>query len=482
MIQRLVKAAVGEEMAELRIEGRAVLPGPGGDVFRSGFQRVEVAGGIAVTPRVVGNHGEALAEEIGEIRVHGEISQPQGPRSSGWTGSEFQRVEYDAMPIRSVSRRTFVQSMILAGLAGAAETGGKTWRVGVIGHTGAGDYGHGLDTMWLSVPGAEIVGVADADPAGLEKAVAKLGGVKGFPDYQAMLEATKPDIVSIATRHVTEHRDMALAAIEAGAKGIYMEKPFCRDLKEADEIIAAAKAKNVKISLAHRNRFHPALPVAKKLIEDGKIGRVLEIRGRGKEDARGGVQDLWVLGSHVFNLAIAFAGEPVACSAGLFKDGKPATKADVTEGKEGIGPIAGNELHARFEMKSGVPFYFDSIVNAGTKEANFGLQVIGTKGILDLRVDVDPLVHICEGNPFLPAGERKWVPVNAGETGKDIAKHFTAARDLIASIREDRAPLCSAEDGRMTVAMIFAVMESHVQNGKRVEIGVSPKTNPLLGW
>lgn len=381
--------------------------------------------------------------------------------------------------------------MILAGLAGAAETSGKKWRIGVIGHTGAGDFGHGLDTMWLTVPGAEIVGVADADAAGLEKAVAKLGGVRGFSDYREMLAQTKPDIVSIGTRHVTEHRDMALAAIDAGVKGIYMEKPFCRDLKEADEIVAAAKARNVKISLAHRNRFHPALPVAKKLIEDGKIGRVLEIRGRGKEDARGGVQDLWVLGSHVFNLGIAFAGEPVACSAVLMKDGKPAVKADVSEGKEGIGRVAGNELHARFEMTSGTPFYFDSIANAGTKEANFGLQVIGTKGIIDVRVDQEPLVHLCEGNPFAPSGKREWVPVTTGGAGvaepvaglgRQMASHLVPALDLISAIQENREPMCSAVDGRWTIAMIFAVLESHRQDGKRVGMEAVPQENPLSGW
>ncbi|HVJ44888.1 MAG TPA: Gfo/Idh/MocA family oxidoreductase, partial [Luteolibacter sp.] len=394
------------------------------------------------------------------------------------------------MPVPSVSRRTFVQSMILAGLAGGAEPRVGRWRVAIIGHTGAGDFGHGLDTMWQNVPGAEIVGLCDENAAGLGKAMAKLGEIRGYSGYQLMLDETKPDIVAIASRHVTEHRDMALYAIRSGAKGIYMEKPYCRDLQEADEIVAAAKAKNVKVSVAHRNRFHPALPVAKKLVDEGKIGRVVEIRGRGKEDARGGVQDLWVLGSHVFNLAVAFAGEPVACSSVLMKDGKPAVKADVVEGKEGIGPVAGNELHARFEMQSGIPFYFDSIANAGTKEANFGLQLIGTKGIIDLRVDQEPLVHLCEGNPFVPSGTRQWVPITTAGAGvaepieglgRQMATHLVPALDLISAIQENREPMCSAEDARWTIAMIFAVLESHVQGGKRVEMGALPKTNPLLG-
>ena len=223
----------------------------------------------------------------------------------------------------------------------------------------------------------------------------------------------------------------------------------------------------MKIALAHRNRYHPALPVVKKLVEEGAIGRLLEIRCRGKEDARGGMQDLWVLGSHLLNLAVYFAGDPISCSAAVLKGGKPVTKADVVEGKEGIGPIAGDEVHARYEMKSGVPVFFDSIANAGVAEAGFGLQLIGTKGIFDLRIDTEPLVHLLAGNPFQPVAEpKRWVPVTSGGIGvpepladirKGVSGHHYAARDLIAAIREDRAPLCSAKDGAVTVRMITMV-------------------------
>ena len=43
-------------------------------------------------------------------------------------------------------------------------------RVGVIGHTGRGNYGHGLDTVWLKVPETEIVAVADPHENGLANA------------------------------------------------------------------------------------------------------------------------------------------------------------------------------------------------------------------------------------------------------------------------------------------------------------------------
>ncbi len=364
--------------------------------------------------------------------------------------------------------------------------------VGIIGHTGRGDYGHGLDTVWLGLPGTKIIGLADANDVGRIKALAKLKlpSNAAFADYRKMLEAAKPDLVAIGPRHIDQHRDMVVAACEAGAKGIYIEKPFCRDLKEADAILAACAQHGTKLAIAHRNRYHPVLPLIRKLIEDGAIGRLLEIRARGKEDARGGSLDLWVLGSHLLNLCHYFAGEPKSCSATVLEEGRPVLASDVKEGAEGIGPLAGDEVHARFEMGEGIPVFFDSIANAGTKEAGFGLQIVGTGGIIDLRIDAEPLAHYLEGSPYQPLpAPRAWVPITSAGTGEaepvaDIRKlvggHEGAIRDLMKSIEENRDPLCSAKDGRGIIEMIMAVFESHRQNGARVTFPLRESTNPLL--
>ena len=40
------------------------------------------------------------------------------------------------------------------------------YRIGVIGHTGRGNYGHGIDTVWARVPNCEVVAVSDPNEAG----------------------------------------------------------------------------------------------------------------------------------------------------------------------------------------------------------------------------------------------------------------------------------------------------------------------------
>ena len=389
-------------------------------------------------------------------------------------------------------RRAFLASTLAASaalVASAQEPAKKKIRVGVIGHTRRGDYGHGLDAMWLKMPETEIVGVADADPAGLKAAKAKLKVEAGFDDYKAMLKETKPQVVAVCPRHIDQHHDMILAAIDAGAEGVYCEKPFCRSPAEADAILAAADKKKVKVAVAHRNPYHPVMPVVRKLIADGVVGRVLELRGRGKEDARGGSLDLWVLGSHVVNIATVLGGKPTACSASVLVKGKPAVKADVKDGAEGVGQLAGDEVHARFEMEAGYPFFFDSTVNPDGKAAGFGLQVIGTKGIFDLRTDREPLAHLIEGNPLTPTKEAKtWVAISSGGVGKpepvatmaaDLAAHVIAGRDLLAAMKDDRPPLCDGIAGATTVEMICAVFESHRLGGQRVTLPLKTRVNPL---
>lgn len=390
-----------------------------------------------------------------------------------------------------MNRRHFLATTLASSLAfaaGAAETERRV-RVGVIGHTGRGAYGHGLDTMWLKLPETEIAGVADPDAKGLEGALKKLKVERGFADYRQMLAETKPEIVAIGPREITLHHEMALAAIAAGAKGIYMEKPFCRTLAEADEIVAACTKSGAKLALAHRNRYHPVLAVVERLVKEDAIGRLLEIRTRGKEDARGGSLDLWVLGSHVLNLAVHFAGKPVACTASVLQDGRPITKADVKEGAEGVGPLAGNEVHARFETERGVPVFFDSVANAGVREAGFGLHLIGNKGVIDFRIDVTPIAHLLAGSPFGPVKEaRTWTPITTAGVGQpepiadlkdQVAQHLVAGRDLIAAIREKREPLCGVHDGRATVEMITAVFESQRLNSQRVAFPLKVTGNPL---
>lgn len=401
--------------------------------------------------------------------------------------------------LKQVTRRKFLAAGVAASsltqFTGAAQAAASKLRVGVIGHTGRGNYGHGLDTVWLQVEGAEIVGVADANPSGLQAAKQRLKTAQGYTDYRKMLDEVEPDIVAVCPRHPDQHCEMIIAAIQAGARGVYVEKPYCRTLAEADQIAEAAEQANAEVAIAHRNRCHPVLKTLAKMVADGEIGRLLEIRGRGKGDRRGGAEDLWVLGSHVLNLMHYFGGDPLSCSAVMLQGGRPVTADDVQDGAEALGPLAGNELHAMYTMKRGVVGYFDSIANDQTRNFGFGLQLIGSSGVIDISCDRNPLAHVRKGNPFQPTAEpRAWIPISTAGPGKpepnpqwvaDVMHHRTAARDLIQVVQspaqEARVPLCDHRQGTTVLEMIHAVFASH-RRGAAVAIPLQERTHPLADW
>ncbi|HVC93551.1 MAG TPA: Gfo/Idh/MocA family oxidoreductase [Pirellulales bacterium] len=362
-----------------------------------------------------------------------------------------------------------------------------TYRIGVIGRTGRGDYGHEVDQAFAGLPDAQIVAVADDDKVGLAAAAKRLGVDAAYADYRELLDKAKPDIVAIGTRWLDMHREMAVAAAERGIH-VYMEKPLCRTMAEADEIVAACERTHAKLAVAHPTRYSPKLETVRRLIAEGAIGRVLEYRGRGKEDRRGGGEDMWVLGSHVMDMIRALAGHPKWCFANVTQAGRPVTKADVAEGAEGIGPLAGDAVHAMYGMADGSAAYFASVRNAGGKPSRYALQIYGTAGVLELLEGVLPSLKYLGDPGWSPArGKAKWQDVSSVGIGQDEplvgpeyqARHLLAVRDLIKAIEDNTQPLCNVYEARGATEMIAAVFESHRQR-RPVALPLENRENPLV--
>ena len=351
----------------------------------------------------------------------------------------------------------------------------RNYKVAVIGRTGRGNYGHGLDMVWRELDNVEIVGIADEDEAGRTAARRRLGAGNVYADYRQMLQKERPQIVSVATRFLDTHRDMVLACAAAGAH-MFLEKPICRNLEEADEMVAACEKHRVKLAIAHQTRYSPRIRKIKEMIEAGTVGDILEMRGRGKEDARGGGQDLMVLGTHVFDLMRFFAGDCRSCFAHVGMAGKqrvtPITRADVREGGEAMGPVAGDHITALYQFDRGVVGHFAThrANRAAADRDRFGLQIFGGKGVIQLTTGSLPPAYFLADPGWFPGRSRAvWQEITSQgvgqpETLKDggLAQgNVWIARDLIDAIERDRQPIGNIYDARAALEMILAAYESH---------------------
>ncbi len=362
----------------------------------------------------------------------------------------------------------------------------KTYRVAVFGRTGKGDYGHGVDVCWLDHPQTEVVAVADEHAEGRENAAKRLRVDRTFADYVTMLDEVQPDILAIGPRWVDQHAEAAIAAGERGVH-VFMEKPFCRTLAEADEIVVTFERTHAKLAVAHPTRYSPIISTVRRLLTDGAIGHVLELRARGKEDRRGGGEDLWVLGSHMLDLSLALGYDPTWCFASVQQDGEPLRKEHVAEGAEGFGPLAGDAIRATYGLKQGITMTWQSYRDQGGNPSRYGLQIYGSKGILELVEGTLPQVHILQDESWSPGRSGKtWERVTTAGIGqpepldgeKTGHRHLYAIDDLLSAIEMQRQPKCNMYEARRVLEMIASVFES-ARVGQPVTFPLETRVNPL---
>lgn len=145
-----------------------------------------------------------------------------------------------------------------------------------------------------------------------------------FDDYKKLLNVAKCDIVvvSVVNKYAKE---IIITALRKG-KNVVAEKPLGRNVEEAREIVGSKSAVSSKqyvvLKTGFNHRFHPAIRQAKQMVNEGKIGRIFNIRARYGHGGRTGMEKEWRAskelcgggelldqGVHVIDLIRWFGGE-----------------------------------------------------------------------------------------------------------------------------------------------------------------------------
>ena len=376
------------------------------------------------------------------------------------------------------NRRSFLAAALSA--ATAVANPAKKYRVAVIGHTGHGNYGHGIDVVWNAFPNMEVVAVADADATGREAGQKRTRAARRYAGYREMLRQEKPDLVGIGPRWLDERVEMVTAAAEAGAH-IYMEKPFAKTLAEADRMVDSVRKNKVKLQIAHQMRTAPYTLRAKAMIDAGEIGTIQEVRVRGKEDRRAGGEDLMVLGSHLFDMLRFFLGDPQWVVSHVTSDGEEMSSKHVKQPTEPIGPIAGTQIGAMFAFRNGVHGYFASRATDQTDPLRFGTWLYGSKGVIFLpnAIYPDGGLYVLRSPAWLPSERTQWERIDAkpDREGPEIANALMVA-DLVRAIEGNGKPCCNEEDGRWTIEMVHGIYQAQ-KTGNRVTFPLQSRQHPL---
>ncbi len=304
----------------------------------------------------------------------------------------------------------------------------KIYKVGLIGYGFIGKvhaYAHRNIPLFYDQQEfrSEITRVCTAHPASAQKACQQLGIDDAVTDYRRITEAPDIDIVDIASPNET-HAPALLSAI-AHQKHIYCDKPITQDLPDALAVESALPNHEGITQMVFNNRYYPATLRARELMDEGRVGDILEFRARFLHSssaspdatlswkmAAGIIGDL---GSHVFDLMNHILGDFTAISCNT-RIAWP-TRRLRTDPSQIVPTPAEDSMHVILRLPNGALGTITASKIATGTEDELSFEIHGTRGAIALKpMCPDKLWFFDNAASDSPhGGVRGWTVIDCGQ-------------------------------------------------------------------
>lgn len=172
---------------------------------------------------------------------------------------------------------------------------------------GAGQWGRNLVRNFAALGALEVVCEKSAERRA--ELAAAHPDLRMTDDVEAVLADPSIRAVVIATP-VETHGALVRRALEAG-KDVFVEKPICLSLKEAEELVALAEARERVIMVGHLLWYHPAVLKLRELVAHGSLGRIQYIYSNRLNLGRIRREEniLWSFAPHDVSVILGLTGE-----------------------------------------------------------------------------------------------------------------------------------------------------------------------------
>ncbi len=320
--------------------------------------------------------------------------------------------------------------------------------------------------------GARLVAVCGSSP-GRSAEAAERFGVPYESSYEALLARGDVDVVCVCTPSGL-HAAQTIAAAQAG-KHVLVEKPLALTLADADAAISACGAAGVLLAVALQRRSDPAFRAVREAIESGDLGRMVlgtvsvpysrpqsyydsaAWRGTWALDGGGALMNQ---GVHLVDLLLWYMGDVVEVQAHA---DTLAHEIEVEDCVAAVLRFASGALGSIVATTAAAPGYPHRVEVYGDRG---GVQIEG-EGVARWEGGSSRPEELAP-SPTLaspaPAG------AGASPTGIGHEGHTRLVGDLVAAIREGRAPLVPGEEGRRALAVVLAIYEA-ARTGQPVRPG-----------
>lgn len=275
-------------------------------------------------------------------------------------------------------------------------------------------------------PRMQIVAGADSNSERLAAFGERWQVANLYEDYRQMLADEELDIVSVCVP-TRAHATVMEAVANSSVRGVFMEKPICRTLREADGMIAATDAAGIKVVVNHVRTFDPYFRRVRHLIETGAIGQVRSIMARWHEGMSFG-------GSHFFDLVRFLLGAEPTWVFGHLDEG------------DGLFDPGGSGI---IGFPDDIEVFLDNRVgHAAPRE----LDIAGTAGRIRIGDHLFPELYTKdESSPF---GELVQRPFPGSVVG--TSPMAVAVDELAQAIETGHKPASDLRDGRANLEIAVA--------------------------
>ena len=299
---------------------------------------------------------------------------------------------------------------------------------------------------YQACPRTELAAVCDVDAAKAEACVRRWGVPHWFGDPARMLDAIRPDLVSVCTPDET-HAPLAFSLLSSPhpPRGLLCEKPLATTVAEARRVVALARAAGVRLGVNYFRRHLPNLRAVRDAVRGGEWGAVQSVHGWYTKGVRHN-------GTHWFDLVRFLLGEVVSVSGRLAHDPDSADPG----------------VDAMLELETGACARLTSCDSR--KFTVFEMDLMLEKGRLELR-EAALVPRLFQARPsarFAGYTELLETPRDFGGS-RDSLLH--AVEDLADAVTAGRDPLCSGLDGVAALAVAEAALESARKDGRPVPPG-----------
>ena len=314
----------------------------------------------------------------------------------------------------------------------------RTLHVGLIGYR---FMGRAHSNAWRQAPrffdlpaAVRMKTICGRDARAVRKAARQLGWEKSVSDWRKVIDDPEINVVDICTPN-DSHGEIATAAAAAG-KAILCEKPFARDVAEAEGMVAAVRKARVVNMLCHNYRRLPALALAREMIAGGELGeRIYHFRARYAQDwiadpafplvwrlraQEAGSGSLGDIGSHVVDLARFLVGEfrEVCATLETFVKKRPREDTRRRKGKVTVDDAA--LILGRF--RNGALASLEATRFAPGRKNRLTLEINGSGG--SLFFDLERLNRLQFYNASDPEGRRGFRDILVTEPSHPYAGHW----------------------------------------------------------